>query len=118
MRSVPPSILSRFGRQGAGRIRAYGRYVDDLRRRLIPYPHWYLDMIGVNPPYQGQGFCSRLVRPVLERIDRDGMPCYLETNAEKNVGIYRRFGFQVIAENKMPGLELTTYAMLRKARKA
>jgi ribosomal protein S18 acetylase RimI-like enzyme len=115
MHSVPLSILSRLGRQGAGRMRAYGRYVDDLRRRLVPYPHWYLNMIGVDPQYQGQGFCSRLVRPVLERIDREGMPCYLETNAGKNVDIYRRFGFEVISEGKMPGLELTTYAMLRKA---
>jgi ribosomal protein S18 acetylase RimI-like enzyme len=115
MRSVPASILSRLGRQGAGRMLAYGRYVDQLRRRLVPYPHWYLDMIGVDPPYQGQGFCGRLLRPVLERTDREGMPCYLETNAEKNVAIYQRFGFEVISEDRMPGLELTTFAMLRKA---
>jgi len=115
IRSVPLSILVRFGRQGAGRLRAYGRFVDNLHRRVVPYPHWYLQIIGVDPAYQGQGFSSRLVRSVLERIDRERMPCYLETNSVKNVAIYRRFGFEVLSEDKMPGTAVTSFAMLRKA---
>lgn len=115
IRSVPLLALARFGRQGAGRMRRYGRFADNLHRRLVPYPHWYLQIIGVGPAYQGQGFSSRLLRPVLERIDRERMPCFLETNAGKNVAIYRRFGFEVVYEDKLPGTEVTTFAMLRKA---
>jgi ribosomal protein S18 acetylase RimI-like enzyme len=115
IRSVPLSILFRFGRQGAGRMWAYGRFVDSLHRKLVPYSHWYLQIIGVGPAYQGQGFSSRLLRPVLERIDRERMPCFLETNAGKNVAIYRRFGFEVVSEDKMPGMEVISFAMLRKA---
>jgi ribosomal protein S18 acetylase RimI-like enzyme len=118
LRSVPPSVLFRFARQGASRMWAFGRFVDNLHRRLIPYPHWYLQIIGVDPAYQGQGFSSRLLRPVLERIDRERMPCFLETNAEKNVAIYQRFGFEVVSEDKMPGTEVTSFAMLRKAQTA
>jgi ribosomal protein S18 acetylase RimI-like enzyme len=114
IRSVALPILVRFGRQGAGRMWTYGRFVDDLHRRLVPVPHWYLEIIGVGPAYQGQGFSSRLLRPVLERIDRERMPCYLETNAEKNVAIYRRFGFEVVSEDRLPGTEVTSFAMLRK----
>jgi len=114
IRSVPLSILFRFGRQGASRLRAYGRYVDKMHRKLVPYPHWYLQVIGVDPAYHGQGFSSRLVRPVLQRIDRERMPCFLDTNTEKNVAIYRRFGFEVISEDKIPGTEVTSFAMLRK----
>jgi ribosomal protein S18 acetylase RimI-like enzyme len=95
-------------------MQAYGRYVDNLHRKLVPYPHWYLQIIGVDPKYQGQGFSSRLVRPVLERIDRERMSCFLETNTGKNVAIYRRFGFEVVSEDKMPGTEVTSFAMLRK----
>lgn len=113
--SVPLSTLLKLGRQGASRMRAHGRYVDNLHRRLVPYSHWYLQIIGVDPAYHGQGFASRLVRPVLERIDRERMPCFVETNREKNVAIYRRFGFEVISEDKIPGTELTSFAMLRKA---
>jgi len=115
IRSVPLSILFRFGRQGASRMWRYGRFADNLHRRLVPYPHWYLQIIGVDPACQGQGFSSRLLRPVLERIDRERMPCFLETNAAKNVAIYRRFGFEVVSKNKLPGTEVTTFAMLRKA---
>jgi ribosomal protein S18 acetylase RimI-like enzyme len=114
LRSVSLSVLFRSARQGAGRMRAYGRYIDQLHRKLVPYPHWYLQIIGVDPSYQGQGFSSRLLRPVLERIDRERMPCYLETNAVKNVAIYQRFGFEVLSEDKLPGTEVTTFPMLRK----
>ena len=115
IRSVPLSIIVRFARQVASRMWAYSRFVDSLHRKLVPYPHWYLQIIGVGPAYQGQGFCSRLLRPMLERIDRERMPCYLETNVEKNVAIYRRFGFEVVFKHKLPGTEVTTFAMLRKA---
>jgi ribosomal protein S18 acetylase RimI-like enzyme len=115
IRSVPLPVLVRFGRQGAGRMRAFGRLVDSIHRKLVPYPHWYLQMIGVDPPYQGQGFSSRLLRPMLGRIDREQKPCFLETNTVKNVAIYRRFGFEVISEDKLPGAEVTSFAMLRKA---
>jgi len=114
IRSVPLSVLFKFGRQGASRMQAYGKYVDNLHRKLVPYPHWCLQIIGVDPAYQRQGFSSRLVRPILERIDREQMPCFVETNSEKNMIIYRRFGFEVISENTIPGTELTSFAMLRK----
>lgn len=115
IRSVPLSVLFRFGRQGASRMQAYGRYIDNLHRKLVPYPHWYLQIIGVDPKYQGQGFSSQLVRPMLECIDREHLPCFLETNTKKNVAIYQRFGFGVVSEDKVPGTELTSFAMLRKA---
>jgi len=114
IRSVPISTLVRFGRQGASRMRAYGRFVDNLHRKLVPYPHWYLQIIGVDPAYQGLGFSSRLLRPMLARIDRERMPCFLETNDVKNVAIYRRFGFEVVSEDKLPGTEVTSFAMLKK----
>lgn len=115
IRSVPLPVVFRFARQGANRLRSYGAYVDRLHRKLVPYPHWYLQIIGVDPAYQGQGFSGRLIRPVLERIDRERMPSFLETNTEKNVTIYRRFGFEVVSEDKLPGTEVTSFAMLRKA---
>jgi ribosomal protein S18 acetylase RimI-like enzyme len=115
IRTVPLSVLFRFGRQGASRMWAYGRYVDNLHRKLVPYPHWYLQIIGVDPAYHGQRFSSQLIRPMLERINREHLSCFLETNTEKNVAIYRRFGFEVVSEDKIPGTEVTSFAMLRKA---
>jgi len=118
IRSVPLEVLFRFGCQGANRLDAYFNYLDKLHRRLVPYPHWYLQIIGVDPAYQGQGFSSRLIRPMLERIDREQLPCFLETNTEKNVAIYRQFGFEVISEDKMSKVEVISFAMLRKVQGA
>jgi hypothetical protein len=55
---------------------------------------------------------------MLDRIDREHMPAFLETNTAKNVAIYRRFAFEVISEDKLPGTEVTSFAMLRKAQRA
>jgi ribosomal protein S18 acetylase RimI-like enzyme len=117
IRSVPFSVLLQFGRQGAAQLQAYGRYEDHLHRKLVPYPHWYLQMLGVDPKYQGQGYSRQLVEPMLERIDRENLPCYLETSNRKNVSIYRRFGFELISEDIVPNTELTNFAMLRKQSK-
>jgi ribosomal protein S18 acetylase RimI-like enzyme len=103
MGSVPFSVLFRSGCQGASRMQAYNRYLYDLHRKLAPYPHWYLHIIGVEPAYHGQGFASRLVRPALERIDQEQMPCFVETHNRKNVAIYQRYGFEVVSENEIPG---------------
>ncbi|MBN1369703.1 MAG: GNAT family N-acetyltransferase [Dehalococcoidaceae bacterium] len=116
LRSVPLPVMLRFGRQGGSQMRAYGEYSDRLHRELAPEPHWFLQLLGVDPAYHGQGVSSRLVKPMLERIDREGLPCFVDTNTEKNVAIYRHFGFELISESKVPGTELPHYALLRKPR--
>lgn len=113
LRSVSPSVILEFGRLGASRMQSFNRFADALHRRLAPYPHWYLQILGVDPSSQGQGMSSRLLKPMLERLDRENIPCYLETNTEKNVAIYDRFGFELAAAKKLEGTEVTCYAMVR-----
>jgi GNAT superfamily N-acetyltransferase len=50
-----------------------------LDRRHPAEPHWYLAGLGTDPPYQGKGIGSALMRPVLDRCDSEGLPAYLET---------------------------------------
>ena len=38
---------------------------------------------------------------MLARVDAAGLPCYLETENPANIGIYQRYGFQVVAEDAM-----------------
>ena len=40
------------------------------------------------------------------RAERDGLPAYLETDAEANVGFYGRFGFVVVGELEVLGVRL------------
>ncbi|HEY7339675.1 MAG TPA: GNAT family N-acetyltransferase [Ktedonobacterales bacterium] len=73
-----------------------------LHERYAPRPHWYLAQIGVEPALQRQGIASRLLRPMLARMDTAGLPCYLETENAANVAMYERYGFRVAAEDAVP----------------
>jgi GNAT superfamily N-acetyltransferase len=55
--------------------------------------HWYLALLGTDPRYQGAGIGGALLRAVLDRCDREGVPAYLESSKETNVPYYERFGF-------------------------
>jgi GNAT superfamily N-acetyltransferase len=60
--------------------------------------HYYLPFVGVVPGWQGRGIGAALMRPVLERCDRDGMPAYLEASSPRNRVLYERHGFAVTKE--------------------
>ena len=74
-----------------------------LLRRHPHAPHFYLFELGVDPPCQGRGLGSALLRPALDRCDRDRIPAYLENTNERNVPVYERHGFRVTAEVALAG---------------
>ena len=51
---------------------------------------------------------------MLSYIDEENLPCYLETDGEKNVSMYQHFGFAVVDEFVVPGTKDKVVAMLRK----
>ncbi|MGZ4688520.1 MAG: GNAT family N-acetyltransferase [Acidimicrobiia bacterium] len=57
--------------------------------------HWYLGILGVDPRYQGKGVGARLIDHTLERLDREGLPAYLETDKESNLAWYARRRFEL-----------------------
>ena len=67
------------------------KFMEEKHKKLVPYPHWYLALLGVDPQYQKQGYASKLLRPMLDKIDSDNMPCFLETDSEKNYLIVSAF---------------------------
>lgn len=58
-------------------------------------PHFYLSGLGTDPPRQGRGLGSAAMAPVLARCDAQGIPAYLESTKERNVGFYEHHGFAV-----------------------
>jgi len=113
VRSVPISVIFGLGRYGGGRMRQVGEYVDAVHQRLSPFRHWFLQVIGVDPQFQGKGYAGKLLKPMLARIDEEGLSCYLETLDEHNVALYEHFNFTVIDKSTIPGTKLTNWAMLR-----
>ena len=113
VRSVPLSVIFGFGRYGGGRMRQLNEYIDAVHQRLVPFGHWYLQVIGVDPQFQGKGYAGKLLKPMLTRIDEEGLPCYLEAIDEHNVSFYEHFGFKVIEKSTIPETNFTNWAMLR-----
>jgi ribosomal protein S18 acetylase RimI-like enzyme len=64
--------------------------------------HLYLSVLGVDPRHQRRGVGSAVLAPGLELCDREGVPAYLETGKERNVGFYERHGFRVTGEIDLP----------------
>jgi ribosomal protein S18 acetylase RimI-like enzyme len=91
--------------------------VDRVHGRCMTGPHWYLSLLSVEPSCQGQGIGGMLIQPTLARADADGLPCYLETATEKNVRFYRKHGFEVLAEERIPGGGPRFWAMVRNPRR-
>ncbi|MDD7939461.1 GNAT family N-acetyltransferase [Actinomycetospora lutea] len=65
--------------------------------------HDYLWLLGVVPDQQGRGHGSAMLRAVLDRGDRDGVPTYLEATSRENLRLYERHGFRVTGELAVAG---------------
>ncbi len=113
LRSVPLSVLISLGRAGASGMAHPGRYIDAMHKRYAPFKHWFLLQVGVVPEMQRKGHAGKLLRPMLVRMDAEGLPCYTETMDEKNVGLYEHMGFSVMEEMAIPDTELVTWGLLR-----
>lgn len=92
-----------FGMAALGRFLNATGFYEKLHEKHAPEPHWYLMILGVDPPRQGQGVGGTLLAPMIERADAAGLPCYLETNKARNVSFYERHGFAVCEKGTMPG---------------
>jgi len=111
-----PRSMMRLPRDARDRFFGMMRFLDAHHKRLMPGPHWYLWALGVDPSAQGRGIGGALLEPVLDRADADGVPCYLETQTERNVAFYRGRGFDVALEDREPVGGLPIWFMIRAPR--
>ena len=117
-RLVLGRALMRFGRRERRRFLDILSFMEQVHKRQIDGPHWYLSVLGVEPSYQAQGIGSRLLAPVLSRSDDEGVPCYLETVTEENVSFYSKRGFEVASQEEVHGLKIWTMLREPQARSA
>ncbi|MFC1950872.1 GNAT family N-acetyltransferase [Chloroflexota bacterium] len=89
-------LIFRVGPRLMKKMNAVDGYGERVRKRLAPSRYWYLAILGVDPDHQGKGHASELMKPMLKRIDGEGLPCYLETDTEKNISMYQHFGFKLL----------------------
>lgn len=99
------------GLKGFWRGLAVVRYFDHYHPAE---PHFYLHAVGVLPVMSGRGIGSALLREVLERCDREGIPAYLENTNRKNLPLYERAGFKIMAEGHIPRGGPSVWFMMRR----
>lgn len=67
--------------------------------------HWHLGPIGVLPAHQGSGVGSKLMNRFCKEVDSCNANAYLETDSDKNVRFYQKFGFRVVSESEIFGVK-------------
>jgi GNAT superfamily N-acetyltransferase len=103
----------KFGVGSFRRFLSATNHLEHLHKRDVSPQHWYLMILGVDPPRQGQGLGGAVIQPILARADRENLPCYLETAKERNLPFYRKYGFEVAVEADFPHGGPHFWTMLR-----
>ena len=65
-------------------------------------PHHYLAFLAVHPDRQNQGIGSALLERHHARLDRAGIPAYLEANDPRNRDLYLRHGYVCRSVVRLP----------------
>jgi len=74
-----------------------------IEMRHVRERHYYVRDVGVHPDMQGKGLGGALLRPTLDRCDREGLPAYLEASSERSAALYERLGFRLTSELRVGG---------------
>ena len=107
-------LFRKVGNSGVVRMTAAGDYATSLRKKNAGNKYIHLEMLVVEPKFQGMGFARNLLEPMFEWLDSQNLPCYLETTSEKNVPFYQYLGFEVVDENTIPESSVRIWDMIRK----
>ncbi len=90
-------------------------WANSIRKRHPKEPHYYLELLGTHPAFQGKGFGSMLMEEVCSLAEKEGRICHLETSNPRNLPFYKAFGFETVASETILGVE--TWYLTRFLRK-
>ena len=102
MPAMPVSAAVGLLRAFGVRLASAGRTQAFFERHHLEEPHYYVRYVGVAQRFQGQGMGTALLRPTLERCDREGLPAYLEASSARSAALYERLGFAHLGELRCP----------------
>jgi GNAT superfamily N-acetyltransferase len=113
IRSGGTRLYRTVGSDAVARMTHVAEHNDRLRRTHAGGRHWFLSILAVDPAHQHQGHAMRLVTGMLDRVDREGIPCYAETTEANVLPFYERLGFEPGTESTVPGTDLTVWPLVR-----
>jgi len=96
-------MFEEFCQQLLGRTHRFQEFLEVLAQckqvmeaTLGSQSAWYLAAVGVRNDLKGRGIGNQLLRAMLRRCDRLGLPAYLESSTQRNVPFYQRLGFELL----------------------
>ena len=92
---------------------AVNEVIAALTLHLGQKPQWYLHLVAAHPQFKGQGYASRLIKPMLIKAENDSLACTLITQSMENVRKYEHWGFKVVKEMPVPGSQEKFYSMCK-----
>ncbi len=109
-------LMARMGYARFSRMLSVGKEADSVPKQVVKGPFISLLGVAVDPAFQGKGYASRLLKPMMLLLDDRGMQCVLETMTAAYVPLYEHFGFTTIVDAplRVTGGRVRTWYMLRK----
>lgn len=95
------------------RLLNYENHAMKVKEKYSDDNCWYLYSLTVHPNCQHKGLASKVMKPMLDFFDATGQSCYLETNKECNISMYKHYGFRLMEADNIPGTNIVHYAMHR-----
>ena len=96
------------------RLIKIGLLRERIRRDILKCPYFLLDIIGVNPINQNQGYARQIIESKLKEYDNQPNPCYLETSDKENLTFYEKYNFHLYYEYQLKTLNI--YGLLRESK--
>ncbi|MGG1440681.1 GNAT family N-acetyltransferase [Brevibacillus laterosporus] len=74
--------------------------------------YMHLDMLVVQPKFRGQGYVSKIMKPLLAECNQRNIVCTLETQNPHNIALYERYQFTTIEVIPLPESQVEQYCMV------
>ena len=113
--SLPKLVFSGFLQTFFRALKAFIQ-IETMQKTFASEPHYYLNTLAVSPESRGKGVASKLVRPFLEKADKEYVGAYVETMNPKNVELYEHYGFRPVGSCTAPSTGFSIWAFYRSAK--
>ncbi|MEC0091010.1 GNAT family N-acetyltransferase [Paenibacillus macquariensis] len=74
--------------------------------------YMHLDMLVVQEQYRGQGYVTKVIKPLLSECRSKNIACTLETQTISNLPIYEHYQFRTVKVIALPNSSLEQYCMV------
>lgn len=86
----------------------------DWQKEFVPPRYYHIKITAVDKSLRGTGAFRKLISPVIEYAEREGLHMVLETHNKSNIGLYEHFGFELVKTISSPETPIEQYCMIRK----